>query len=290
MKLLSFFKKILFAFFIGILFLLSLYFFVFPSMLQSNIGEQNLLIVSKKLDSNSSHIYFAHISDNNGNNLLFEIQAEQSIEVPRGYGEYPLQSVYQLLKIDKKDSQFVTSVFSELLELSVDEVVVVNSELSEVSQSQISKLFLISAFKNLQELDLNSASKTLLLHYKSKHMDVVTLDSTEGIQSYYEDIPSIYGDLSQYCSVAVVNGTDQNGLAGKIGKIIENTGGLVVRLDDVETRYEKTKIYFGTDPVDCSRLAHSISGIFVQNPEIISINELENAQQYRANIVVIVGE
>jgi len=283
-------KKIFFFVACTAVFVAVLYFFVFPSILESTVDEQNILIVSNKLDVNSSYIYLAHISQDSEENSLLLISAQDPVEVPHGYGEYPLQSVYQLLKIDKKDSQFIQSVFSQLTGVAIDEVVAIDSALSNVSQTQVSQLFLLSAFNNLKSLELNSALKALLLHYKSKHMTVFELDSIENMSDYYADIPSIFGDLYQYCSVAVVNGTNQNGRAAQIGQIIENTGGLVVRLDDAATQHESTQIYFATDPVDCSKLAKKISGVFAQKPEIIPISSLDNAQQYRATVIVIVGE
>lgn len=290
MKPITLLKKVFFVGIFTVVLVAALYFFVFPSILEASVEEQNILIVSNKLDVNSSHIYLAHISEVRTENSLLLITAEDPVEVPHGYGEYPLQSVYQLLKIDKKDSQFIKSVFSQLIGVAIDDVVVIDSALSKVSQTQVSELFLVSAFNKFKSFEVNSALQSLLLHYRSKHMNVSELHSLEEMSKYYADIPSIFGDVYQYCSVAVVNGTMQNGRAAQIGQIIENTGGLVVRLDDIATQHETTQIYFATEPVDCSKLARNISGIFTQKPEILSMSSLDNAQQYRATVVVIVGE
>ena len=270
------------------LLLISLYFFVFPSIVKNDISQKNIVIVSSKLDSNSKNIYLAHISEDQSENNLYLINAESQVLVPGGYGEYPLQSVYQLLVIDKKDTQFIKSVYSELLGISVDEVLALNTPLDNISDSELSTFFFSSALKNISQFKFNSFD-VIKLHYQVKDMSVLELASIKDIEKHYSDLSTISGDLYQYCSVAVVNATSQNGLARKIGKTVENTGALVVRFDDSEMKQERTQIYYADDPIDCSKMAEKVLGIFSEKPEILPLGKLKNEQQYRAKTVIIVG-
>ncbi len=277
----NFFQRVFFVFGAIIAVAATLYFFVLPSILNRDMFAKNILIVSSKLDVASKNIYFAHISGNETKNIIVSIPAEQSITVPGGYGDYPLQSVYQLLLIDKKDTQFIKSVFSELLGIAVDEILVVDESLDGVTENELSGFFLKNGVKNLASLKL---------HYLSKNTSLVTLEKLEDFEKHYQEFATISGDLYQYCSVAVVNATGENGVARQTGDSIENTGALVVRVDDSPQQQEKIKIYYGSEPINCSQLARSISGIFRQEPEILPLESLENAQQYRAKVIVVVGK
>ena len=266
------------------------YFFVFPSIIESDISNKNIVIVSDKLDVQSKYIYFAHISENQGDNGIFSIPSQQEVIVPKGYGSYALQSVFQLLKIDKKDDQFIRAAFSELLGTSVDEVISITEQFTEMNESKLSQLFLQNAVHNLVTFKWHKVYEPLYLHYKLKNIDVEMLESPEALKKHSEQIFTIRGDVYQYCSVAVVNASETNGLARKKADEIENTGALVVRVDDAQEKQEKTTIYYGQEPVNCRVLAEKISNIFYAKPEIFDISKLENAQQYRAKVVVIVGE
>lgn len=287
---LRFLKLIFFVFLAFISLILLCYFFVFPSIINNDISIKNIVIVSDKLDVSSNNIYFAHIAASEEKNIVFSIPADEEIEVPNGYGEYALQSVYQLLKIDKRDDHFIRATYSELLGISVDEIFTIDEQITNLDQKEISQLFLRNSLENLLKLKLHKVYSSFYLHYKFKNMEYHELDNKDEIKDYREDIFSVSGDVYQYCSVAVINASQVDGLARKKADEIENTGALVVRVDDTQQTQDSAKIYFGQDPVNCESLANIISNIFYKKPDILSIDQLENAQQYRAKVVVIVGE
>lgn len=283
-------KRILFFVFTLVSVLLVAYFFVFPSLINNNIESKNIVIVSDKLDVHSRYIYLAHISENNSKNTLVSFPAEEVVSVPGGYGEYPLQSVFQLLKIDKKADQFIKYTYSKLLGIAVDEIVTVDDQLNEISENDFSRYFITRFFKDLTKAKLSKVYNSLYFHYKTKEVSLLKADNLENFEKYQNEFETISGVLSQHCSVAVVNASGENGVARQTGNIIEKSGALVVRIDDVTELEEKTVIYYGSDPVDCKQLAQKISGIFKVKPEFVPIDQLENAQQYRAKVVVVVGK
>lgn len=286
----QFLKRVFYVF----LFIISVpfvcYFFVFPSIVESDVSDKNIVIVSDKLDVQSNYIYFAHISENIEENNIFSIPSQQEVEVPKGYGSYALQSVFQLLKIDKKDDHFIRATYSELLNTSVDEVIPITEQFTQTNESELSQFFLQNALHNLVTLKWHKVYEPLYLHYKLKNVAVEMLESPGELKKYLEQMYTVSGDTYQYCSVAVINASETNGLARKKANEIENTGALVVRIDDAQEKQEKTTIYYGQEPVDCKILAEKIANIFYKKPEIFEISKLENAQQYRAKVVIIVGE
>lgn len=285
----TFFKRIFFVFLAVITLLISLYFFVFPSILSSDNQSKNILIVSDRLDLPSNSIYLAHISGSQTKNKVVRIPSEQSVTVPGDYGEYPLQSVYQLLLIDKKDEQFIKSVFTELLGVTIDDVVTVADSLDTIGANEFPKFFLNEAIADVAKLRFRSMLDHLHMHYATNDVVINTSDSLENFRSKNNQYKTISSDLYQHCSVAVINSTGVNGVARRIGTVIENAGALVIRVGDSSGHEENTRVYVSYNPVNCEQLAESISGIFKEKPEVLPIERLENAQQYRSQVVVIVG-
>jgi hypothetical protein len=289
-RILIFFKRLMFGLFAVLLFLLTLYFFVFPSIISKDLTAKNILIVSNKLDVPSNYIYVAHISNDNSQNSLISIPAQQNIEVPGGYGEYPLQSIYQLLLIDQKDDQVIKATFSQILEIAIDEIIAIDQELKSIESSNLSSFFLDQFFTKLGRFDLIESKNILQLHYLTNHLSKAEIEQLSDFKSYLPDIKTISGDLYQYCSVAVINASGENGRARQKGTIIENTGALVVRIDDFWELQERSTIFYDTQPVNCKELAIRLSGILNQKPEILPIEKLEDAQKYRAKVIVVIGQ
>jgi hypothetical protein len=286
----NFFKRILIFFVTLISVIILAYFFVITSLFNNASESKNILIVSDKLSVHSKYIYFAHISSDSSKNTIISFPSDEVVLVPGGYGEYPLQSVVQLLKIDKKDDQFIKSTYSNLLGIPVDKITTVGDELNEIEENEFDRFFFFRSIQDATHLQLGKVYDSLYLHYKTKDISLIKADSLDSFKDYYSEFETISSILSQHCSVAVVNASGENGLARKTGDMIENTGAVVVRIDDLPDTQEKTVIYYGSDPVNCKQLAEKVSGIFKVKPEFIPIDKLENAQQYRAKVIVVVGK
>lgn len=285
-----FLRRIFFTIFVIALLVGALYFFVLPSIVNCDTDDKNIVIVSDRLDVPSKYIYFAHISSSGQKSTVLRIDSEQSVEVPGGYGEYPLQSMYQLLLIDKKEKQFMTAAYSQLFGIPVDTIVAVADPLDEIEGSEFSAFFFSSFIKQLGQVNLDSVGTLLYLHYRTKEVTSLSAKNLADVASYQHEFSTVSSEVSQYCSVAVINATGENGVARKVGDVIENSGAVVVRVDDIPQVQEQTKIFYGEEPVNCIKLVENILGIFPQRPEVLPLAELEDAQQYRAKVVVIVGK
>jgi hypothetical protein len=284
-----FFQRLFMIFLVLILIVLGLYFFVIPSILNRDLSAKNILIVSSKLDQPNNNIYFAHFDEDQSKNLIVGLNGAEVIELPENYGEYSLSSVYQLLKIDKKDEQFTKSVFAKILKTSVDDIVIIDDILLEAEDQNFSQFFFQNFLKKISKFDLMESQINIYLHYLTKNITATSLAELEDFDILIDNFVTVPRKLSQNCSVAVINATGENGRAKEISNIIENIGAVVVRLDDASDIQKKTTVYYDLAG-DCMKLAQRLSGIFDQKPEILQINELENAQQYRAKIVVVLGE
>lgn len=265
-----------------------LYFFVFPSIFDRDNQVKNILIVSGNLDYQSNYIYFAHISGDQSKNTLLSIPSQESVVVPGGYGEYPLQSVHQLLQIDKKDTQFIGAVFSELFGIVVNEVVTINLQLEAMDESELASFFLSEAIQDFTKLKFRQAYRALYLHYQTKNVSLFSVGQLSDLQKYTQRFATVSGDLYQHCSVAVVNVSGENGLARRKADLIETTGALVLRITDSQEKYSNNTMYYDSSLVNCKQLATHISGVFNQELALLPIEELEDAQQYRSKVVIFI--
>lgn len=263
--------------------------FVLPSLFGEVTEPKNILIVSKKTDVPSKFIYLAHISENPDLNQLYAVEAGEKIVVPQGYGEYVLSSVYPLLIIDKKDNQFISSVFSQVLGTMIDSVVVLDKSFESPSDLESNKDFLSQAYIELKKSNTHVADY-LLLHYQFKQTQLDKQIALNDIDELYTKMQSISGTVAKYCPVAVVNSTGRNGVATQFSKMIENSGYIVVRTDEAETELKNTTIFYQNSTVSCEQAAHKLGSIFTSQPDIKLLSELENGQQFRANIVVFITE
>lgn len=263
--------------------------FVLPSLFGTVSESKNILIVSSKMDVASNFIYLAHISDNPDSNKVYPVEINQKISVPEGYGEYALSSVYPLLIIDKKDSQFINSVFSQIFGVTIDAVVVVDKNFVDVSDLETERDFLLQAYAELKKSNIR-IQDYLLLHYQLKQVQLNKQLSLEDMDTHYTSIPSVTGTVAKYCPVAVVNSTGRNGIATQFGKIIENSGFIVVRTDEAESELQKTTIFYQDGTVTCEQAAKKLGTIFPVQSDIKQLSELENGQQFRASIVVFITQ
>lgn len=279
------FWSVIFIFF-GVIFL---YLFGFPSLLKNVKTSENILFISDNLDGEINPIYIVHISSNDNENSLSIVDGNQKVEVAGGYGEYDLKSIYSLLKIDKKSDQYIKSVFSRTLNLPIDKITTTNEYLVEISKpSELQYLFAKTAASRLSNLDL-SFTVPLKLHYLANTFSLESYDSLDHLEKDLYKLSTLDTDVYQYCSVAVVNTTTENGLARNISKLVENTGAMVIRTDGSDEELQKTSIFYSDEMIDCSRLVDNIIGIFPTKPDIQHISKLKNSDQYRSRVVIKIG-
>ncbi|MCB9813625.1 MAG: LytR C-terminal domain-containing protein [Pseudomonadales bacterium] len=289
----TFFKSLIFIlqtiFVLTIILILIVHFFVLPSVLIHDGETKNILIVSDSLDDNNNHILIAHLSSDYEKNLVVVIDGEQMINVGRGYGDYKLSAVFPLLRIDKKNNQFVKAVFSEILNISIDEVVKMNGDYGKDLTNKKLKDILVKNIIAQLSSSLKNATNLIKMYLLTNTMEIISVDSIFGLERIYYKLSTL-GDVSyQKCSVSVVNTTSQKGLAQKISRIIENTGAQVMKVDGDDSLIEKTKIFYPEDKIECKKLIDRILGIFPDIVELKPNSDLINYNQYRSEIIILVG-
>jgi len=287
------FKKMVFTLLIGLfsllLMLVFIYSFVLPSVYMNDKEIKNILLVSDNLDEQSNYIALVHLSPNTDENLILFFDGNQMVRINDDYGDYNLNSIYQLLKIDKRSDQKIKSIFSNVFKIAIDEVVVVDGISGDLENHDLKNIFAKNLTKKVGG-SVGNKINTFKLFSLANSLKIIKLDLVSDIKKSFHKLVTIEKESSQNCSVAVVNTTEKTDLAKNIGELLENTGAQVVQLESINSGIDKTTIYYPTDKSECKDLVDRILGVFSEIPKIESNTEISSTLQFRSNVVVMVGK
>lgn len=182
---------------------------------------------------------------------------------------------------------------SQALGVTVDEVVELPATLEE--RSELLSLARAHAWEDVRAGQF--ASTWLVLAASVQNGTVVTLDSIEALPTVLDrnDV-AMLGDINA-CHIAVLNDTQQNGLAAAVGQVIEQSGGQVIRLESATAltldslRDENdTRIQLLIRPEkksDCANARNRVTRMFSQT--VPQENEAI-PNRLRADLVLVLGE
>lgn len=250
---------------------------------------KNLLLVSDNLDEQNNYISLVHLSPNPDENLIIFFEGNQMVNINDQYGDYNLNSIYQLLKIDKRSDQKIKSIFSNIFKIAIDEVVVVNGVSGDLETHDLKNIFAKNLTKKVGG-SIGNKINIFKLFSLADSLKILKLNQVSEIKKSFHKISTIEKDSFQNCSVAIVNTTKKTDLAKNIGEVLENTGAHVVQLESISSSIDETIIYYPIDKSECKELADRIIGVFPEVPRIVSKTEIPSTLQFRSEIVVMVGK
>ncbi|MBU0974177.1 LytR C-terminal domain-containing protein [Patescibacteria group bacterium] len=271
------------------LLLVFVYSFVLPSVFMSDKEIQNILLVSDNLDEQNNHISLVHLSPKTDDNLIIFFDGNQIIKINDEYGDYNLNLIYQLLKIDKRNDQKIRSVFSHIFKIAIDEVVVINGMSGDLKTNDLKNIFAKNLTKRISD-SIGNKINTFKLFSLANSLEIIKLDQVSDIKKSYHKLVTIEKESFQNCSVAVVNTTDKTDLAKNISELLENTGAQVVQIESISSSIDRTIVYYPKDKLECKDLIERILGVFSEVPDIKSSTEIPVTLQFRSSVVVMVGK
>ncbi|NCN45170.1 MAG: hypothetical protein COU63_04055 [Candidatus Pacebacteria bacterium CG10_big_fil_rev_8_21_14_0_10_36_11] len=271
---------------VGLVFLVILLIrnFQFADLFRHQEAEA-MLVVFQKVDKSAAYILGADFK-----NLRLDVYpVNTDVEVLVGdYGFYRFQAIYPLLSsIEKKPFNFVRSTYSFSLGTILDTVWLVNEPLKNWQNGVDIRQEFFS--KELLNLPLNFSHKLAWL--------ALTIDARTEIFFHptLEKLPltknlSGLSTTSFVCSVALVNTTSTQGLAGKIDDLLHQGNFSVVRVTNSTQELNQTQIIINTNLQnngDCKNVQAKIEKIVPGKIEYIEDDS--QTQQYRADLVVKLG-
>ncbi|MFH2118760.1 MAG: LytR C-terminal domain-containing protein [Candidatus Paceibacterota bacterium] len=217
---------------------------------------------------------------------VYPIPSELPMEVLGGYGNYRFQAVYPLLKLEGQNISFIRSTLSLSTGILLDELWPINTDHLQLDKSARLKTFFLQNFwQNLHiplkhklswlGLVLDRRSE-IIIHEPLTKLPISTLPNSKVSSS------------ELLCTVALVNTTSLNGLAGRIENLLENHNFRVVRTTSDDTLIETTTVISEEDlSDDCQQVFDKI--LKLVPGKVVQQQNSQETSHYRADLVVKLG-
>lgn len=249
--------------------------------------DYNLLFTNDTLDDQVNPLILLHFLPSEQRAVVVNLDPSIEVELIGGYGFYKLRAVAPLLKLENKDSHFVTASYSFALDRLVDSVIMTSGNDHQVVSRRNVKLLIWQTFFRR----LHSKAELVDLMKSYFFLQSLSAESVDVIQaSDLDKLNQITIGGSPNCSLAVINTTKSQGLATRVAQVIENSGGTVVRLTDSNQPLSNSSIYYSEKNLDCLAMTKRLKVLFPSSLEVeVSAGERE-LSEYRADLVIFLGQ
>jgi hypothetical protein len=250
----------------------------------SQSGQQTVLFTTKQVDQVGSYLvtfYFNELRTE-----IFPIKPEVSTEVIGGYGTYRFQAVYPLLVLEGKDLSYIRSTMSLSMGVLLDELWTANqADLDLASAGQLQRFLMTHFWQNWQIPLVQKASwLALLLDQRTE----VTVRQPVTALPANEFLDREFTQSEPLCTVALVNTTSMNGLAGRIADLLEGHNFRVVRTISDNDTVERSKVLTDEElSADCQLVLDRVERLVPG--EIEREKNHQEIVRNRADLVVKLG-
>lgn len=246
---------------------------------------KNILFISPEIDSSKSKIYLAYFFPNT-NEITLSMIESAPVSVLGGYGDYELNKVYPLLEIEKKKPDFRLSAMSWGTETIVDQIIEIDDEAELKTKKQLQQQLWQGAINRI--VNPSQAVELLKAFFFTKSIPVEQLAINQEPTLVKE--LNVLNNVILYedCLVAVVNTTEEVGLASKISTIIEKNGAVVIRITDQNSPYQLSTFSFDPDNNSCQSLSERLRVLFPG--QIIKQHQAQLQHEYRADLIIFIGK
>lgn len=252
---------------------------VFYLQKNSPIADEIIVLTSDTIDDDTSTFIIAHIGREVPTPSLFVLPAKLRVLVPNGYGEYELGAVLPLLTLEEKDATYTRAVFSRILGVPVQRILTVDAHVATSLKSE--------AFAKLKNFKI-PWHELAVLELLEEGSEDLQADSIAEVQKKLQtSLVRVVSRSELACTLAIVNTTEETGLAGQLATILEQSGVRVVKITDTSTLQENSSLKTGQDRPECAWIVPLITAWFYSDLTVSQSAEVEKS--YRAWGVVFIG-
>lgn len=240
---------------------------------------------------------------------VFDFDVDTPVDVVGRYSEEPLRKILHLGTSLNNDDlsqgiDVLNTTLSKKLGIHIDKFVLIDTKIAGSFDTAIfnadirsyKNLPLLNSFNNSLKTDLR-LSEFYYINKLANEIDngavfatiVDKSTSNETIDSSIRDLTFDSRVALERKSVAVLNGSKMEGIAGFGSRIIENLGGRVVGVDNASKTYDKTLLI--ADSTNSETVSELIK-YFGDDIEVVDKSSLDNvydSEFIRADIVLIMG-
>jgi len=251
-----------------------------------SFDNQTLLLVHNNAEKSGAYLISADFT-----NLSLEVvPLDTEVEVDLGdYGNYRLQAVYPLLaSVEKKPVNFVRLTYSFSLGRVIDEVWGVDQVLANSDQlNDLKQPFFSREFWQFPGSLGNKLAWWSLISDPRTEVNYADLATSFPLEKRIKNTDSSL----LLCTIAVINTTSVNGLAGRIEQVLDVDGFSIIRTDSEAQTLAKTELVVSTDQnsqTNCRKAEQKLIKLLPGKVEVNVDDVL--TKTYRADLVVKLGE
>jgi hypothetical protein len=262
-------------------------FFLYRTILSSALQlpePKLLLLVPKSVEAEDKRMYLVQLAPEFKDSYILSLKPDQEVQLPAGYGKYRLSAIYPLLKIDKRDDQFITASFSRGLGRVIDQTYGLESlAFNEMTFSRTIFNIVTSQLLSTQTVHLEAVK---LWYFARQGMPVSEVGTVADVHATLAQKNTEDRNLNE-CQLGILNASGQDGAATALSNLFENSGLITIRTSSYPQE-EPTTTVFHSGKEECARVVAMVSKAFVKKP-VITVDE-KITTQYRAPIVIILGK
>lgn len=248
--------------------------------------------------------------------VILNIPSDTYFDLPRGFGEWNVASIYSLGQEEKPPvgAELLRESIAKLLGLPVDDYLLLpesdkNLSMDQVisswhknplsiisfiksSQTDLTPLEAFSLFRSLSgvrsdkftDLDISQSdiTKSELLPDSSRVLGINSVNLDLFVRKYMSD-PKI---VDEEVNIGIFNGTNHPGLGQEASRIITNMGGNVIFVSNTDQTFSKSEVVYSQDSLTARRLMEVFAPWCLNN--CVSTDPM--VQNSRAAVNVILGE
>jgi len=259
------------------------------SFLQKNSPYKDEIIVltSSVIDDSEGIFLVAHIGSEVPNQMLLTLPGNSKALLPDDYGAYELRAVLPLLDLDKRTEQYKRAVFSRILGVPVSDFLVIHESIGAADFAQLRRVLKQAAFKKFISFTMPWQEVALLPLLQNPPADV-QMSSLEETQSRLQkSLVRAVTRSELSCTLAIVNTTEESGLARQLATVVERSGVRVVRITDASQLQEHSQLMTDPSRSECNWIIPLVRSWFFT--DLIEEESSDAQLEYRAWGVVFIG-
>lgn len=251
--------------------------------------EKNILLVGAAPSETAERIYILRLSPTDESVKVFLLDNQASVPVVGDYGNYPLGSVAPLLQLETNNSQQnLLAVYNFALKQAIDEVYFVpNLQIPDTAAAvRVDFWTLIK-----KELTLTTTVRRELweiFFYLQRGETAFTVKDLKITAQEGLETTALAKERINACPAVLINTTGINGLAGKVTKMVEMSGVVVVNLESSAENLEESEVYYDQNEPACQELVAILQNSLPKMGKIVPDNGVLGGQN-RAKLVLKIG-
>lgn len=297
---------------VGGVILISLSFKTVNAFKKSIFDGQNRITLVLEKDERSDMALVFSLEPKEKRISLLIIPGNTNVQVPKDFGKYQLENVYELGKLGSRGGELLRKTTQNFIGAPVDGWIVAKFQISNedgrsIIKDNLSMMTLLGFVKSggLGSLDTNLTIVDIVRIWftarqvKFDKIEVVNLEKLNILEKtqlldgteIFEIDPkaldqisfSLFNErqvLNEKKTVEIMNGTEVSGLGSDVARLITNMGGEVISIKNSREKIGSSSIVVSRDSYTASRISKSLGFPLIQKK-----NKEEND-----NILILLGE